>query len=488
MKKLLAGIGAAVAVLIVVVIARTLMFTPFPVQSGAATPIDVDGDNIAQHLSAAIKFKTISYQPPKSIDTAEFEGFISWLEETYPDVHQSLNKHVLGGYSLLYEWTGKDQNLKPMLLTGHYDVVPVIPGTEDLWERNPWEGDISDGIVWGRGALDDKSAVITIMEAATLLVKEGYQPERTVYLSFGHNEEIGGDGGAGSIAEHLKSQGVQLAWSLDEGSFVLNGMFPGVDRPVASINVAEKGYVTLDLVAHAKGGHSSMPEQETAVGILSQAIVNLQDAPVPGGLDGISAEMMDTLARHFPFSQRVLFANRWLFGGLLESQLSKVSFGNAMLRTTTAPTMLSGSIKENVLPIEAIGTVNFRLHPRDTKESLIAYVKRTINDDRVEIRVLDKGGAASAVSSTEAEGYKAIAQTVTEIFGETIITPGITVAGTDTKHYATVADNSYRFNPMMVGPEDLSGFHGTNERISIDNLALATAYYAQLIKNASATK
>tara|TARA_B110000093_G_C12890991_1_gene376072 strand:- start:233 stop:1168 length:936 start_codon:yes stop_codon:yes gene_type:complete len=292
--------------------------------------------------------------------------------------------------TMLYKWQGSDDRLKPILVTGHYDVVPVIPGTEKRWEHPPYAGNIVDGVVWGRGALDDKSGVVGILEATKFLINKGFKPTRTIYLSFGHDEEIGGRQGAGAVTAHLKARGVQLAWSLDEGSFLFKGMFPGVDNLIAAINVAEKGSVTLDIVANAAGGHSSMPPKNNAVSVLAKAINKLEENPVPGGLQGLSATMFDGISRYFDFPMRMLFANRWLFDEVIDDQLSNITFANAMLRTTTAPTMLSGSIKTNVLPIEAIATVNFRVHPRDTPESVQAYVERIVADEQITVRT--RGG------------------------------------------------------------------------------------------------
>ena len=483
MKKALLGLIGFVILLAAVIIIRASMYTPIERQHAkAGSPIAVDSARVAQHLSEAVQFKTISPQPPLPIDQAEFDGFIAWAAETYPEVHANLSLTRLGTYSLLFKWTGSDPSLKPVLLTGHYDVVPVNLGTEEQWKHAPFGGEIIDGVVWGRGSLDDKSAVITILEAATALLAEGFEPARTIYLSFGHDEEIGGDEGAAAVTAHLKAKGVQLAWSLDEGSFLLQGFYPGIDVPVASINIAEKGYLTLDLIAKGTGGHSSMPPAQTAVGTLAVAIVKLQNAPVPGGLGGPGTATLDVVSRYFPFSQRIIFANQWLLGGVLESTLSREQVPNAMMRTTTAPTMLSASVKENVLPIEAIATVNFRLHPRDSVEDIIAFVEKTIDDERIEIRPVREGNPASPISSATSEGYKVIEQTVGHIYGDAITTPGMTVAATDTKHYGTVADDAYRFNPIVVTPTDITGFHGTNESISVENLEHATAYYAELMR------
>jgi carboxypeptidase PM20D1 len=473
---------AGLVLLILIVVSRTLMFTPSDSEAIPIVEVAVDEDRLGQNLSAAIRFRTISNQPPTPMDPAPFEGFIDWLNATYSEVANKLKQERLGGYSLLFTWQGTNPDLKPILLTGHYDVVPIIPGTEELWTHPPFSGDITDGVVWGRGALDDKSAVIAMLDAATLLLNEGFQPERTIYFSFGHDEEIGGNNGAGSVVDHLANQGVQLLWSLDEGSFLLQGMLPGVEGFVAPINVAEKGYMNLDIVAKAKGGHSSVPPRQTAVGRLADAIIKLQDSPLPGGLTGVSAEMFDILGRHMPFGQRMIFANQWLFGGLLEQILGDVDFANAMMRTTTAPTMLSASVKENVLPIEAIARVNFRLHPRDTVETVHAHVNEAVGNEYIEVRVgATAGGPASAVSSWTAQGYTDISRSIREIYGDAIITPGLMVAGSDTKHYGRIADDSYRFNPVAISQQDMSGFHGTNENISVENLVRATKTYVRLM-------
>jgi len=484
LKKLLLGLVAVLIVLAGVVLYRAAMFLP-PEQAKIETVSHViDAQPLAARLSQAVQFATVSQQPPAPTDPVPFADFIAWLKKTYPAVHEKLTREILGGRTLLYKWNGKDPASKPILLTAHYDVVPVIPGTEKDWKHPPFSGAIAGGYVWGRGALDDKSAVISILEAVTHLLAQGYQPRQTIYLSFGHDEELGGDRGAAAVAAHLKARNVRLAWSLDEGSFVLDGIVPGVPRPVASINIAEKGYLTLVLTARGQGGHSSMPPRETAVGILAHAIVKLQQAPMPGGLDGITGETFGALARYMSFDKRLLFANQWLFSPLIEATLAKSPASNAMLRTTTAPTMLSGSVKENVLPIEATATVNFRLHPRDTPDAALAHVTRTIADERVSVAVR-RADPASPLASVDSAGYRAIANAVRRVYGDIGVAPGLTIAGTDSKHYQKVSDNAYRFNPMKITPQDLAGFHGTNERISLENLVRATRFYIELIKSSA---
>jgi len=464
-----------------VIVVRTFLHSPVPMTDITHINIDIDSDVVAQHLSEAITFKTVSNQSMGDKKGEEFSGFIQWVKDTYPQVNQQLAL-VMFNQTLLYKWQGSDASLKPILITGHYDVVPVIPGSEDKWQHPPYEGKIVDGIVWGRGALDDKSGVVGMLEATSFLLADGFQPVRTIYLSFGHDEEIGGPMGAAAVTAYLKEQGVQLAWSLDEGSFLFKGMFAGVDNLVAAVNVAEKGSITLDIVATAEGGHSAMPPKNNAVGVLAKAINKLEEKPVPGGLQGLSATMFDDISRYFDFPMRLLFANRWLFDSLIDRQLSNVTFSNAMLRTTTAPTMLSGSVKTNVLPIEAIATVNFRVHPRDTPESVQAYVEGIVADEQITVRT--RGGRrASDVSSWETQGFEQISQSLREVYGEVIVTPGLMIAGSDSRHYGQVADDAYRFNPFELGQDDLAGFHGTNEKMSVDTFVLGIKSYVQIMRH-----
>lgn len=465
------------------ILVRAWLHQPRDSDSVDRIEIDLDDTVAARRLSEAIRFQTVSTQNPADFAADEFTGFISWLARTYPEVHENLDLEVLSEYTLLFKWSGSDPQLQPILLAGHYDVVPVSPGSEDRWIHPAFDGVIDAGQIWGRGAQDDKSAVIALMEAVTSLIQSGFEPARTVYLSFGHDEEVGGHSGASSVARFLENEGVQLAWSLDEGSFLLDGMFPGVEPLVAAINVAEKGSVTLEVVARSDGGHASMPPAETAVGRLARAITKLEKNPLPGGLTGLSEQIFTNVSRHMPFGYKILFANRWLFAGLIEDQFSSLTFGNAVLRTTTAPTMLSGSVKTNVLPTEAVATINFRIHPRDTVEGVVTHVKSLVEGEHVEVRISSGSGRpASQVSDWNSVGYETISLATRQIYGDVIVSPGLMIAGSDSRHYSQVADNSFRFNPMIQSTDDLTSFHGTNEKISIEHLGLGVRTYMQIIR------
>jgi len=445
----------------------------------------LDEQTVARHMSESIRFATVSAGIGNSSSREPFEDFISWLAETYPLVHSRLARERIAQYSLLYRWQGSGSGRKPVLLTAHYDVVPVVQSSREEWIHEPFAGEIENGWVWGRGALDDKSAVIAIMEALTVLLKNGHEPLREIYVAIGHDEELGGAEGAAGIVSELQKRGVEFAWSLDEGSYVLDGIVPGLDIPLASINLSEKGFLTVKIVAKSSGGHSSMPPQDMAIYTLAEVLNDLHRSPFANHLDsGPAAEMYVEIARHMPFTRRMLFANQWLFRPLLERVLTRGPAGAAMLRTTIAPTMLRAGIKENVLAPEAEATVNLRIHPADNVNDVVSRLKQVIERAGVTVTV-SSSDPPSSVSSSGSAGFTALSSVARDVFGEVVVAPGLTIAGTDSRHYEKVSDDSYRFNPMKISSEDLATFHGVNERISVENLLLATTFYAALIEETS---
>jgi len=480
-KKLFALLFIAAIIVSAVVVIRTALFVPKELPPLEPVVFAIDAQSITRHMSEAITFPTVSYGNDENTPTEPFENFITWLAETYPLVHSRLSPQRIAQYSLLYRWQGNGAGGKPILLTAHYDVVPVPQSSRDQWQHEPFAGEVEDGAVWGRGALDDKSAVIAIMEALTLLLESGQEPRQDVYIAIGHDEEVGGYEGAAGIVAELKQRGIQFEWSLDEGSFVLDGIIPGLDIPLAGINLAEKGFLTIEIIARSEGGHSSMPPHDMAIYMLTDVLNDLHETPFALHMDsGPSIEMYLAVARHMPFKKRMVFANRWLFGPLLENALTQSPIAGAMLRTTIAPTMLQAGIKANVLAPEARATVNLRIHPQDDVDEVVASLRHTIERDGVTINILNKA-PASSISRAGSTGFARLATVARKTFGDVIVAPGLTIAGTDSKHYGEVSDDSYRFNPMVIDSTDLATFHGVNERISIDNLVRATSFYAALI-------
>jgi carboxypeptidase PM20D1 len=471
----------ALALLLSVILIRAYLHQPDVYEFKAEAALVLDETKAIENLSKSIQFQTISHPDYEKFDYEEFQRFLSWLETEYFQVFKNLEKKYLGK-TLLLKWQGEASDLNPILLTGHYDVVPVRADADSIWQENPFSGKIDSDYVWGRGALDDKSGVIAILEAVNYLLEKNFSPRRTVYLSFGHDEEIGGRRGAGKVTEFLLNEGVELEWTLDEGSFLLQDIIPGINKSVAVINVAEKGSLTIQVIGKAAGGHSSMPSSKSSVGYLAEALLKLENNPVPGKLEGISLGLFDEVSKQMPFQYKILFANLWLFEPLINNFLSESPTMNAVIRTTTAPTMLSASNRLNVLASEAVGTVNFRLHPRDNPEKIINFVKDLISNENIEVKNLSAGTLASSVSDWETEGYRAISNSVREVYGDIIVAPGLMVGGSDSKHYAKAAKNSYRFNPFPLSANELSGLHGIDERIKKDDFLNGIRSYIKIIQ------
>ncbi len=480
-KRAVAVVVVALVSLVAVVLIRTAAFTSKQLPPAPATPLKLDEAKAVDHLQRAVRIKTVSHQEPVAGSGEAFLQLHALLQEAYPKVHATMKRELVGGASLLYTWPGEDTGAKPILLLAHMDVVPGETGSP--WEHAPFSGELADGHVWGRGTLDDKGNLIGILEAAESLLAEGFKPKRTVYFAFGHDEEIGGKG-AMQIAALLKSRGVRAEICLDEGMCILEGVVPGLTKPVATIGIAEKGYLTLELVVEGQGGHSSQPPKETVLGILSKAIARLEADPMPAQLKGPARQMLEVLGPEMPFSARIALANLWLFEGLVTRRLEAGKATSASLRTTLAVTIMSGGDKENVLPSRARAVVNSRLMPGASVEGVLDHVRRSIGDDRVSVKPLGTPHLASPVADVHARGYAMLNSTIRQVFPEVLVAPGLVLGATDSRHYAEVSDGTYKFSPLWLNQEALSRIHGPNERISTDNYLRLIRFYGQLIRNA----
>jgi carboxypeptidase PM20D1 len=482
-KRLFLGLLGLVLLLAAVLVVNTLRQGSRQVVVPALPPMAVDKAAVAESMALAVRAKTVSGLLDPAGVAVEFDALHAHLQKRYPLVHAAMEREVVGAHSLLYTWKGSDAQAKPILLLAHQDVVPVAPGTESLWKKPPFAGVVEDGMVWGRGTLDNKSNLISQMEAAEMLLAAGFKPRRTVYLAFGHDEEVGGKLGAVPMAALLKQRGVKLEYVLDEGSVVTEGILPGVAQPLALIGLAEKGNVSLRLTAQAPPGHSSMPPGagKSAIGMLSAALARLDKSPVPGGIQGAAADLFVTLAPELPFGQRLAMSNLWLFKPLVEGMLEKGAATNAMMRTTTALTIVNAGNKENVLPGKAEAVVNFRILPGDTSESIIAHVKKVIDDDRIEVAPLSAAAEPSGLSSSKAEAFGIVERTIREVFPDALVAPSLVLVGTDSRHFEGVAGQTYRFMPIRFKSEDLARLHGTDERISVDQLADMVRFYHRLL-------
>ncbi len=483
--RLILGLGGAIVLLAAVVIVRTRLVASEQERVTPVQPPAIDKALAAEHLSRAVQFKTISHQDPAQDDRQALAGLHGYLKQTFPNLHKTLTQESVADWSLLYTWKGSDPGLDPVLLMAHQDVVPVAPGTEDRWTQPPFSGAVTGGFIWGRGTMDNKGNLMSLMEAVEMLLKEGYQPRRTLLLAFGHDEEVAGNG-ARQIAALLASRGVRPEFVDDEGGSIVVGMVPGVRAPVALVGVAEKGYASIELTASGEGGHSSMPPAHTAIGVVSRALYRLERHQMPARFAGLAQQMLCNLAPAADEPFRAVYANTWLFGPVIASQLARAPTSNAMIRTTTAETIVQGGVKDNVLPTGARAVVNFRILPGDTVESVSDHVREVIDDPDVKITVLPEAHDPSIVSGTDTEGFRMIRRTILEVFPEvSTVSPYLVVGATDSRSYQDVTHNIYRFTPVVTGSADLERIHGTNERLSVDGYAQSIAFFVQLIRNST---
>lgn len=446
-------------------------------------PISVNETQIANHLSEAVQISSISKLDPTDADQRPFTEMHEWIERTYSRIASELEKTVINGYSVLFKWKGTDSTLNPVLFNAHMDVVPVEEETLSEWKTKPFSGEIKKGCVWGRGTLDMKNQLVALLETVEGLLDEGYTPKRTIYLAFGHDEEIMGFQGSKKIVEQLQSKGVQLAAVLDEGGMLTVGMLEGVDEPVGLIGVTEKGYLTLDICAEGTPGHSSTPPRQTALGIIARALALMDDHPMPARLDFILPTLQN-VGHMLPFGLQMVIANAWLFKPLLLNRLSKTTHMNAVIRTTHAATMIEGGIKDNVLPAQVSAKVNCRLLPGDSVQDVIDHYTKVIGDPRVVVSIDKKNGGwgASGVSPIKTSAYRSLDLVIRQVFNNVAVAPFTFLAATDSRHYQPICRNIYKFSPVYMAQEDRGGIHGINERISVEGLGKMVMFFTRLMK------
>jgi len=481
LKRALLVLGAALVSLLGAMTVRALTVPSRQLAVEPATDLSIDEGAAAERLAQAIRFPTVSHQERDKLDPGPFLDLRAHLEQAFPRAHKALKREIVDEYSLLYTWQGTDPSLRPAVLMGHMDVVPADPEIQSKWTEPPFSGNIKDGFVWGRGTLDDKVAVMGTLEAVEWLLAHGHAPKRTIYLAYGHDEEVLGHG-AKAIAELLASRGVRPEYVIDEGMLITQGMTPGVSAPVALIGVAQKGYLSLELTTSATGGHSSMPPEHTAVGILSAAVARLEEHPMPATLSGPTREMLETLAPEATFAMRLVFANLWLSRPIVEQILLQKPATAALLRTTTAPTMLQAGVKENVLAQSAKAIINFRIRPGDSVASVTDYVEATIADPRVEVKALSAGTEPSRPSPTDSPRFSTVARALRRVDPLVLVAPALVIGATDARHYQGMSDDIYLFLPVAVRGDDLQRIHGVDERVALGDYARTIRFFVELIR------
>ncbi len=481
MKRALLVVVGVGLILGAVLALRAARFSSRQVSPPPAELLELDSAAVTGRLAEAIRLRTVSEEDSTRRYPRELLALHQLIQARFPRADSQLTRETVARYSLLYTWTGSDPAAPAVLLTSHLDVVPADSAK---WSHPPFGGVVADGYIWGRGALDDKIGVLGLLEAVEALAARGFRPRRTVYLGFGHDEEVGGDG-AMAIAALLTARGVAVDVVVDEGGAILDGVVPGVAPPVATVGVAEKGSVSLALTTSSPGGHSSMPPPRTAIGALSRAIDRLERNPFPARLGGAGLGFFDVVGPEMTWRYRVLFSNLWLFKPVVLRSLLAAPSTAASVRTTLAPTIIQGGVKDNVLAPSARAVINLRILPGETVASVVDRVARVIDDSSVTILIVGRAQDPSPVSPADAAPFRALAGAIRQVYPTAIVAPYLVVGATDARHYAKLTRHVYRFAPLPLGPDDLDRLHGVDERIAVGDYLRAVRWYAQAIRQLS---
>ncbi|TNE26267.1 MAG: M20/M25/M40 family metallo-hydrolase [Bacteroidetes bacterium] len=482
MKKFLGLVVGMIVILVGIILVKTYSVPDIQPAAEAVESSHQPLDSAAEHLAQAISFATISHHPAM-MDTETFDHFHNWLGKTYPTVFSTLEVDTFGTHSLLLKWSGKSAN-QPILFMAHQDVVPIDQNAN--WEYPAFGNLVQGDYIYGRGALDDKGALISIFEAMEALAKNKFIPEHDVYFAFGQDEEIGGKNGAQLIAQHFEKLGLRFRLVLDEGGIISEGIIPGLEQSVALIGTAEKGYISLDVETHFEGGHSSMPQDTNAITLAADVINALRNHPFESRLCGSMEGFLEYLGPHFSFTTRMAAANRWAFEGVIINAYSAKPSGAALVHTTCTPTITRAGIKDNVIPMRALVTFNSRILPGETEETVIAHYEKALSGLPVKITVHDDFSEnPSPISDHKAPEFLEFANVVKRNYPDCLVAPYLVLGATDGRYMTDVSDHVYRFLPFRFKGDDLARLHGVNERVSVNDFENAIVFYMDAISSLS---
>ncbi len=482
-KVILGAAGAAAAANCV----HAATFKPAKKEIVSFSPETVDVEHACESISAAVQIKTVSYPDEEMIDFGEFDRFHKFLEERYPLIHKTLEKENVARASLIYKWKGKNPALEPIALLSHQDVVPISDGTLDDWVHEPFSGYNDGEFIWGRGTLDMKNHLICLMESVESLIAEGFEPERDVYLCFGHDEEIADseNSGAKIIAELLRDRGIRLDSVLDEGGAILPVNIKGIiNAHIAGIGIAEKGYADFEITVETVGGHSSQPPKHSGLGELAQQIQRLENNQFKAEMMPFLKSLFENLGRRVSYPARLVTCNIKLLYPVLLNVLKQIPPAASLIRTTTAVTMASGSPAANVLPQRSSFIANFRAMPGTTTQDIENHIKKTVKGKNVTVKCLKKK-EASNFSPTDSRAFKVIEDITNAEIDDAVVAPYLVMGGTDACFYEIISDNVYRYSPFAVNTELLLCTHSTNERLPVSSVDSALRFFKRYIRTLS---
>lgn len=476
-KRIFSLLLILLVVLLAVVLVNTLRYPDAPVSTEKPVAIGKH-DSAAIHLSEAIQIKTVSFGDTLPIDTAEFIKFRAFMERAYPLMHQQLEKFTFNQFSYVFRWKGKDTTLAPYVLMAHLDVVPVEAIAESKWSHPSFSGAIINDTIWGRGAVDDKASAIAVMEAVEELLRENKIPNRTIYLAFGHDEEVTGKRGASIYAKWFKENNIKPALVLDEGGMIDTERFKALNRPVAVIGTGEKGYTNIDISVEIPGGHSSMPAKETAIDVLNAAIAKVRAKQMPALITPSVDEMLNRTVSQQSFVNKMAMANMWLFKGAIIGQMESTNTTNAMVHTTLVPTIVRAGIKDNVIPTIAKATFNSRILPGQTSDDVVAFVKNAIQDERVQVAKQTISLMEPSTSTASSHPTFKLLESITQrTVPNVLVSPYLVVGGTDSRYFRGFSEAVLNFTAM----QDVKGFHGIDERVGVTDLKRMVTFYRMLV-------
>ncbi len=477
MKKILGFLGIGLIVIIAIVFVKTITNTPGAHQK--SMPLEAFPTNAIAHMSQAIQIQTETPNDDYQFDTATFLTYRKFLETSYPLIHKNLPRTIIDSFNYIYEWKGTDTSILPMVLMAHYDVVPVEASAVKLWHAVPYGGEVKEGYIWGRGVLDDKSSMIGILEATEAQLAKGFQPKQTILLCFGADEESSGNG-ATAVVKYFKTLHKRFDIVVDEGGEISTEEMKDVKRPIASIGVGEKGYVTLILTAQKAGGHSSIPANSTAIDILSKGLYNLRENKMPAKLiPPIKAYLERVSGYTDNFWKKMTLSNMWLFERQVINSLSEEPTSNALVRTTIVPTIFNSGVRDNVIPTFATAYVNSRILPGETQQDVYNFVEKSMNDTNIKITYYHNYSTLpSPTTDVNSKAFKRVEQAINAVVEDVIVAPMLMVGATDSRNYREISDGVINFTPMT----NAKGYHGIDERLLISDFQKCINFYTLLIQ------
>ncbi len=432
-------------------------------------------EGAVERFQAILRKKTV-WPRNGEIDYEPFDEFLPLLKELYPRVFEILEVNIINNYGILLRWKG-ETNDAPAVLMAHYDVVAA---DETKWSYPPYAAEIHDGKIFARGAMDTKCIISGILEAADYLMKKGYTPKTDIWFSFTNNEETGGDT-TPAVVEFFKGKGIKPRFVLDEGGAVADYPILGIKNKFAMIGVVEKGICDTVVTVEGKPGHSSTPCPTDPPTVLAKCLNDIGKIKFKARLAPVVKDMFTSVAAYAPFGVRFVIGNLWLFSPLVKLIMTKGGQTNAFIRTTVSLTMLEGSDTINVIPPVARAGFSVRIAPWDTSDNVLSVFRKKLGK-RADVSA-EYIFEPSPVSDYKCEEFNALKNAVLTVYPQVGVAPLIMTGGTDSKHFARISPNVYRFAGFCFTKEDMGGMHGNNETLGVQSFLDGIDFYIELLRN-----